>query len=261
MAETLALPSRLIDVHNHIAADDSDGDKLIGIMDANNVETTVVMGTAAHKNDIVVSAAAKHPGRLVPGVYLDPRKGPAAIAEMRQYCRQGVRLVKLFPNFGYYPDDDSLKPFFDSVADLGMGVLSHCGWLTPTMGVTAAYYSHPGRFEKLIRTYKDTIFIMAHMGGIAGFLETIMLTTRTPNTYTDCSPGQGVWVLEYAGRMPASIPPEKLMWGLDCYCPQDWLDRQRQALEQLDFAPHAEKIFYSNARGVLEKMGALDPKK
>ena len=125
------------------------------------------------------------------------------------------------------------------------------------MGVSAAYFSRPGRFEKLIRTYKDTPFILAHMGGIDGFLEAIMLTTRTENTYVDCSPGQGVWVLETTGAMGASIPPERLMWGLDSCPPDEWLPRQRAALEALGFGAHFEKIFYSNARALLERIGAV----
>lgn len=75
-----------------------------------------------------------------------------------------------------------------------MTVLSHCGWLDGSgPGVTqepwAACYSHPGRFEKTLRLYPDTVFILAPMGGIAGMLEPVMLTTRTANTFSDCSPG------------------------------------------------------------------------
>jgi predicted TIM-barrel fold metal-dependent hydrolase len=193
----------------------------------------------------------------VGGAYIDPREGAGAIDQVKHYHGEGIHLVKLFPNYGYFPDEGKFRPFFDAIAELGMGVLSHCGWLAPNLGVSAAYYSHPGRFEKVIRTYGDTIFIMAHMGGIAGFLETVMLTTRTPNTYTDCSPGQGVWVIENCGAMAASIPPDRMLWGMDCYYPQDWIEKQRAALEELGFAEHSEKIFYSNARGILEKIGAI----
>jgi len=257
MPDELTLPPKLIDIHNHVAADDADAARLLGIMDAANVATTLVMGTSGASNERMLRAVAKHPDRLVGGAYIDPRQGAAAIEQVRHYRAEGICLVKLFPNYGYYPDDDAYRGVFDVIAELGMGVLSHCGWLAPHMGVTAAYYSHPGRFEKVIRSYPETPFIMAHMGGIAGFLESVMLTTRTPNTYVDCSPGQGVWVLECTGHIAASIPPAKLMWGADCYDYTDMLARQRKALAERGFAPHAEAIFYSNARGVLEKIGAL----
>jgi predicted TIM-barrel fold metal-dependent hydrolase len=177
---------------------------------------------------------------------------------LRHHRAEGVRVVKLFPNFGYWPDDDAFCPFFDVVAELGMAVLSHCGWLVPHMGVTAAYYSYPGRFEKPIRRHPETIFIMAHMGGIVGFLETVMLTTRTPNTYVDCSPGQGLWVLEHASSMAAGIPADKLMWGADCYQGPQMLEQYCKALEGCGFGDDLDNIFYGNARGLLEKIGAIE---
>ncbi len=257
MSEPVALPGSLIDIHNHVAVDDPGADRLIAVMDAANVETTLVMGTARKSNEEMLNAVRKHPGRLVGGVYVDPREGQSAIDTLHRYHDEGVRVAKLFPNLGYYPDDESFRPFFDAIAERGMGVLSHCGWLAPSMGISASYYSRPERFEKVIRTYPETIFILAHMGGIPGFLETAMLTTRTPNTYVDCSPGQGVWVLETGGKMAGSIPPDRLMWGLDSYDVENWLPRQSAALEELGFGPHFEKIFHSNARGLLERIGAL----
>lgn len=257
MVQKLTLPPRLIDIHNHVAADDPLGERLIGLMDANNVEMTLVMGATGPGNAAMLAAVKAHGDRLVGGAYIDPRGGSAAIDQIARYHDEGICLIKLFPNLGYYPDDGRFVPFFDRIADLGMGVLSHCGWLTPTMGITAAYYSHPGRFEKVIRTYPETVFIMAHMGGIAGLLETVMLTTRTPNTYTDCSPGQGVWAIEHTGAIAGSVPADKMLWGVDCYHPEGLLDRQRAALEKLGYGPAAEKIFYSTARSIFEKIGAV----
>jgi predicted TIM-barrel fold metal-dependent hydrolase len=252
------LPDRIIDVHNHLdpACDPSE---FIGSMDGAGIEITLIMGTPLRGNEHVLHAVRKHPDRLVGGVYADPRQIVKAIDTIKHYHAEGIRVVKLFPNFGYYPDDDAVRPFFDIVAELGMAVLSHCGWLWPKAGVTAAYYSHPGRFEKVVRTYPQTIFIMAHMGGIAGFLETAMLTTRTPNTYVDCSPGQGTWVMQHAGSMVAGIPPQKLLWGSDMQPLTNCIERDRKLLENIGFGPHLEEIFHSNARGILEKIEALPP--
>ena len=259
--EDYPLPEKLIDVHNHGRAD-SDGSDLVELMDAHNIERAVILGTSyegGNCNANILRAVRAHPDRLVGGVFADPRDGQKAIDEIRRYHDEGFRIVKLFPNHGYYPDDEALRGFFDAVAELGMAVLSHCGWLAPKAGADyASYYSHPGRFEKLIRIYPDTIFIMAHMGGIAGFLETVMLTTRTPNTYVDCSPGQGLWALEAAGPIIATVPPGKLMWGCDSYDFEGLLPRYHRALQAIGFGPHFQKIFYDNARGILEKIGAIE---
>ena len=256
MAQTHPLPERLIDIHNHIAAT-GDPTGVLERMDECGIDTTLILGTPLCSNDYIVRAVADHPGRLVGGAYLDPRQGDGAIEAMKGYRDDGLHVVKLFPNLGYYPDDDTYRPFFDSVAELGMAVLTHCGWLTPAMGVTAAKYSRPGRFETLVRLYPDTIFIFAHMGGIDGFLEAIMLTTRTPNAYVDISPGQGVWTLEYAGDMVKSVPPDRLLFGADTTDVAGCIARQKEALEKLDFGPHFPAIFHDSAHGLLARIGAV----
>jgi predicted TIM-barrel fold metal-dependent hydrolase len=256
MTEQFALPERIIDIHNHLEVGD-DGSRIVHLMDAANVERTVVLGMPGRPNERVLAAVRAFPGRLVGGAYADPRRGRKAVDEIKRYHAEGFRIVKLFPNYGYYPDDKMVRPFFEKVAELGMAVLSHCGWLTTQERDVASYYSHPGRFEKLIRTFPGTIFILAHMGGIAGFLESVMLTTRTPNTYVDCSPGQGLWVLQSGGALVGSIPPEKLVWGADGYEFLKSREVYRAALVKLGYGPHLEKIFYANARGILEKIGAV----
>lgn len=264
MAMRYRLPERRIDVHNHLW-DDDDGSRLIERMDEASIDVTLILGsprTGEKGNRALVKACHRCGDRLVGGCYYDPREGGKAVQALKHYHAEGMRVVKLFPNLGYFPDDETLRPFFDTVAELGMAVLSHCGWLggsgeSMSRQEWAAYYSHPGRFEKIIRIYGDTVFIMAHMGGIAGFLETVMLTTRTPNTYADCSPGQGLWVVENCGKIAGSVPAGKLMFGVDGSAQKERLPRYHKALVKLGYGPHLEEIFYGNARGILERLGLL----
>lgn len=259
-----ALPKIIFDAHNHLRGGE-DGSETIAAQDAFGVETTVVMGlpfgSAAEIrriNKVTIASQQKYPGRLIAGVYVDPRSKKKAMDLLKHAHAEGVRLVKLFPNLGWFPDDEKFIPFFDKVDELKMGVLTHCGWLWPKeMRRHAAYYSHPGRFEKVIRMHPDVPFIMAHMGGIAGLLDTVMLTTRTPNTYTDCSPGQGLWVLESTGDVAASVPPGKLLWGADSPYHKDTFERYRKALIARGFGPRLKAIFRDNARGIFEKLGVV----
>ena len=262
MSESFELPPKLMDMHNHLQ-NDPDGSRLVERMDRNKVQMSVIMSarevfTSVGTNEHILAAMRKHPGRFVGGVYADPRDGDKAIDTIRRYHDQGMRIVKLLPNFGYYPDDEAFRPFWDAVAGLGMGVLSHCGWLAPLPGViSAAYYSHPGRFEKVIRIYPTIPFILAHFGGIAGYLETVMLTTRTPNTYVDCSPGQGLLVLERGGPMAGAVPPDRMMYGSDSYDLDGLIPRYKDALVAQGYGPHLEKLYYANGRAYLEKIAAL----
>jgi len=264
MAKQYRLPKRLIDIHNHLHGDD-DGSAMLQRMDAAGIEVTLIMGSplrGEEGNRLLVKACRRWPDRYVGGAYYDPREGKTTIRRLKHYNAEGLRIVKLFPNLGYFPDDDALRPFWQTVAELRMGVLSHCGWLGGSGAQMrrdrwAAYYSHPGRFEKVIRACPDTPFIMAHFGGIAGVLESVMLATRTPNTFIDCSPGQGLWAIEACGAIAGSVPPHKLMWGSDVPNPGDALSRYRTALVRLKYGPHLPAIFFDNAAGLLDTLGVL----
>ena len=261
MAKAFKLPKRIFDAHNHLWGDD-DGSKIVARMDELGIETTLVMGTKTRGNATTLKACRKFRGRLIGGAYYDPREGKKAIAALKRWSGEGMRVVKLFPNFGYFPDDPKYAAFFDKVAELKLAVLSHNGWLggsgaNMSQEPWATYYATPGRFEKVVRMHPDTIFIMAHFGGISGVLESVMLTTRTPNLYVDCSPGQGLWAIEKCGAIAGSVPPEKLLWGADCQPTQDFLERYRKALVAIGYGPYLDKVFYSNARGIFEKLGAL----
>jgi len=256
MPRRFVMPKRTIDIHNHLQPDD-DGTRLVRLMDEANVERCVILGTPWSANERVLAAVRKFGDRLIGGVYVDPREKKKAVDCIRRYHAEGFRIVKLFPNLGYYPDDEAVRPFFERVAELGMAVLSHCGYLTTKETEVASYYSHPGRFEKLVRTFRDTIFILAHMGGNAGFLEAVLLADRMPNMYVDCSPGQGLWVLQRAGALGRGIPPGKLVWGADCYELAKLLRIYRATLVKHTYGPHLGKIFHDNAQGILEKIGAI----
>ncbi len=255
------LPKRIFDAHNHLWGGGG-GSEMVERMDRLGIETTLIMGTMGNANEAVVKACRAHPGRLIGGAYYDPLDGRKAIAALKRFDEQGLRVVKLFPNLGYFPDQPSVRKFFEAVAGRKMLVLSHCGWLggsgeRMSRRDWASYYATPGRFEKLIRAFPEVTFIMAHMGGIPGVLESVMLSTRTPNCYIDCSPGQGLWALEACGPIAGSIPPDKLLWGADCPPDKAFLERYRKALVKLGYGPHLDKIFYGNARGIFERLGVV----
>lgn len=262
MAKAFRLPKVIFDGHNHVWGE-RDGSQMVARMDELGIETTLIMGGPSPMgNAHLESIMKRYPGRFVGGAYYDPREGKKAVDALKRWDDKGLRLVKLFPNLGYYPDDPKFTKFFNAVAKRGMAVLSHCGWL----GVGdvphpwASYYSTPGRFEKLIRMHPQTTFIFAHMGGITGVLEAVMLSTRTENTYIDCTPGQGLWALECCGAIAGSIPAEKLIWGGDGPPKAPFMEQYRKALVKLGYGPHLDKIFYSNARGIFERLGVLKPK-
>ena len=106
MAKTYKLPPRLIDIHNHPSFDD-DGSKFLAQMDRLHIETMLLMGWPGQEgsNQMALDCARRFPGRYIACCFLEPRDGKKALREMRRWHGEGVRIVKLFPNYGYYPDD------------------------------------------------------------------------------------------------------------------------------------------------------------
>lgn len=258
-------PDRAIDVHTHPMYPLAEVEKTLGFMDKYGIEKIVALGMPKHEdaNKRVLKLRKAAPDRVIGGPYIDPRKR-GAIGELSRYFDKGCRIVKLFPNLGYYPDDPQFVPFFEKAASLGYGVLSHCGWLGGG-GISSTRYARPGRFEELFRRFPDMLFIMAHMGGIDGFVEGIMYTTRTPNVYLDTTPGQSHWVFAHAPEFVRGMPPGRLLLGTDGIFPP-WKDgtdgsqeyhTQADMLEKIGWEASAKDVFYNNAAAVIEKYKLL----
>ncbi len=257
-------PNKKIDIHTHPGFPPEHAGKIISFMDDHAVEKIVALGSTRHddSDQRILSLLDSAPERVIGGPYYDPRD-PESVERLDEMHSAGCRIVKLFPNLGYYPDDERFLPFFERATELGMGILSHCGWLG-LKGVSSSKYARPSRFEALFRRFPDTLFIMAHMGGIDGFLEAIMYSTRTPNVYLDTTPGQSYWVFKHAAEMVRGMPAERLLMGTDGIQPvtHDWdcskqYDRIAAALEMLGWGEHLDDIFYSNAARVIEKYALL----
>jgi len=255
------VPKKLIDMHTHPMYPVAEVRKILDFMDAHGVEKILALGWpgAPDANKRVLALRKLAPKRIIGGPYLDPRDKRAA-NELKRYHDAGCRIVKLFPNLGYYPDDKSVLPFFEKVARLGCGVLSHCGWLG-SKGVSSTKFARPGRFEELFRRFPETVFIMGHMGGFDGFLEGIMYTTRTPNVYLDTTPGQSHWVFAHAPEFVRGMPAERLLMGTDGISPagSDGIDSSAEyeiqvgMLERIGWGALVEDVFYKNAAAVIEK--------
>ena len=245
-----------IDVHIHPKFPAETMAGIIDFMDQYEVEIIFALGSTQGEeiNENILRLRRLAPGRVVGAPYIDPRK-PEAFDTLQLYYDAGCRMVKLFPNYGYYPDDPTFLPFFEKVATLRCGVLSHCGWLG-TKEVCSTKYARPGRFEELFRRFPDIPFIMAHMGGFDGFIEGIMYTTRTPNVYLDTTPGQSYWVFKHAPEFVRGMPPERLLLGSDGVTPQcggGTYEAIHGHLAALGWDGHLENIFHQNAAKLIKQ--------
>ena len=95
---------------------------------------------------------------------------------------------------------------------------------------------------------------MAHFGGAATYLETVVLTSRLPNVHADTCPGWGTWVFRVDMPGLDELNFTKIMYGTDnagnLYGKQEkwWTDK---LLSMGRTEEDIENYFYNNAARLL----------
>ncbi|GIW73406.1 MAG: hypothetical protein KatS3mg102_2948 [Planctomycetota bacterium] len=78
-------------------------------------------------NEYVFALAARYPEVLIPAMSVHPFR-PGALAELERWAARGGRIVKWLPNaMGIDPADPRLDPFYDTMHELDLTLLTHAG--------------------------------------------------------------------------------------------------------------------------------------
>ena len=98
-----------------------------GVYDTNGMldmqETEFMVG-----NDYVLNVAKTHPDEFLPGVSINPQRRDA-LEELDRCIQAGASLVKVLPNAqAFDPADRRYVPFYRSLAQAGIPLLSHVGY-------------------------------------------------------------------------------------------------------------------------------------
>jgi predicted TIM-barrel fold metal-dependent hydrolase len=136
------------DAHTHSGHNDPDGigasgDHLVAQLDDAGHAGAVVTsnqdpGGYELPNDRVLAEAVRSGGRLIPFLRVDPRQGPAAVAETERSLAAGHRGVKLHPRAERFRLGDSVVEEIAGVAAAaGVPVLVHAGRGVPSLGADA----------------------------------------------------------------------------------------------------------------------------
>lgn len=175
----------MIDIHVHIFPDeiavqavdklaaeagithygDGTARALLAHMDENGVRRSVNQPVATRPGQVsgvnkwITALAAREP-RILSFGSLHPDM-PGAVDEIRRLHEQGVKGIKLHPDYQrFHPDDDRMLPVYEACRDCGMIVFFHAGR-------DLAYpYTHgtPARFAQLLGI-KGLRVVLAHLGG------------------------------------------------------------------------------------------------
>lgn len=214
----------IIDFHLHAPESDPGMDEYVRHMDDAGVTHGLVHAvmpgphSSMGDNEFVLDAVQRHPDKLFGSVYVDLRDPiDENVTTMERFKAEGFVCIKMFPNLGFDPNDEEHEPLWETVEELGLMCLSHCGWLAPSGDKTSiqSITASPFHFEVPARRHPGINFIFAHFGGGATYLETLTLTSRLKNCYADVCPGWGKWVFE--NRMPGldALYLSQILYGTD----------------------------------------------
>ena len=183
----------IIDADTHISPLDEPVscrvETLIAEMDRAGAARSVVWLQPPYMREIdssleyIYSSAKKYPDRLLPFGWANPLLGKEKSIEtikkcMLEYGFYGVKLNGAQDS--YYIDDENFSmPLVEEIAKLGGMICFH-------VGVDAYGYTHPYRVAKIAARYPDTIFLLAHMGGVGKpdmANECVEMAQKHPNIY------------------------------------------------------------------------------
>jgi len=196
--------------------------------------------------------------RLIPFVGVDPNRGRNAIELVERYhAKNDAKGIKVYPANGFYPQDESLKPFWKAMEDMDMLVVTHVG---AAWGPLKEEFCHPSFYREVLEDHPSLRIVFAHLGG-KWREEAYALMEDFDNAYADCSALQG-WLpsrpemAEKRLKEVAQKAPDKVFFGSDwpvfelSYTTKQWVE----FVKGRDWASEVvkEKIFNGNIRRVLE---------
>jgi len=263
-----------IDIHQHYYPElDPDAAKVLKGMDEHHIEKALIM--ACHKdispfvgdNEDVADMVRRHSDRFIGGVCVKPLAAAQARRTIRKYFDKGFKCVKMFPVYGFYPDDPKCFPVYELIQELDMLLLFHTGGASKSLMterppvIPSLKYSRPGYYDTLGHAFPDLKMVLAHFGGgitVYNLAEVISVCTNHKNIYLDISCSTAAAALEiYSKTVDRYVTPldlNKLVWGSDNINPGNWLKRNLAALEKLTKGNNEllEIIFYRNAHKLLK---------
>lgn len=155
------------------------------------------------------AAAAKgFPGLITFGS-VHPRD-PGAAGRLAAQAAAGVKGIKVHPAVQLVaPEHPAAMRLYADAGKRGLIVFWHCGPVGIETGL-GRELSQVRRYEKPIRAYPGTTFVLGHAGALQPD-EAIRLARRYPNVYLEIS-SQGLPVLR---RLLAEAPRDRVLFGSD----------------------------------------------
>lgn len=193
---------------------------LVASMDRDGIDLALVIARPTEHlridelrvlHERTAEAIARHAERLVGFCWAAPRLGQAGLDEVER-CLRELRYagIKLHPSQERFNiDDDEVVPYAELARDRGVPITVHTQ--------LAVRGSEPWRMLSLAERFPDVTFVMAHLGGDGGMVQTLAaakIAAECPNIAVEVSTTVTDPGATYLG--PAEIlGPERVLFGSD----------------------------------------------
>jgi uncharacterized protein len=187
-------------------------------------------------NEEIAEGAAANPDVLIPFASVDPARPDAVRRARRLIGEHGVKGFKFHPTLqAFFPDDRSVYPLYEVIAEAGLPALFHTGHSgigtgLPGGGGQRLKYSNPLRLDDVAADFPELAIVLAHPS-FPWQDEAISICLHKANVWIDLS-----------GWSPKYFPPqlvqyantqlrEKVLFGSDfpLLTPDRWLADFEQA--------------------------------
>jgi predicted TIM-barrel fold metal-dependent hydrolase len=235
-------------------------DAMVAAMDAAGVELAVMQaewgfGDYRKMNDAVFRACARHPGRFIPFVTVNPGADDemAAVVE-REVRERGARGVNLQP-FAYRLrcNDKRFYPLYARCRELGVPVTVHCS--VNFSSDRTIDFGRPIHLDEVACDFPGLTLVANH-GGWPWVTELVAIAWKHPSLYIEigaispryiAKPGTGWEPLLVYGE---SLLQDRVLWATDCMLP---FERSLAEARELPIKPAAlEKWLGANAARLLK---------
>ena len=187
-------------------------------------------------NEEIAEAARENPDVLIPFASVDPARPDAVERARRLIAEHGVAGFKFHPNVQeFFPDDRSVYPLYEAIAEAGLPALFHTGHSgigtgLPGGGGLRLKYSNPMCLDDVAADFPELQIVLAHPS-----------FPWTDEAISICLHKANVWI-DLSGWSPKYFPPqlvqyantqlrEKVLFGSDfpLITPDRWLADFEQA--------------------------------
>ncbi|PXY32639.1 4-hydroxyphenyl-beta-ketoacyl-CoA hydrolase [Prauserella muralis] len=213
-------------------------------------------------NEEVAELAAENADVLIPFASIDPARGAEGVAMARRLITDyGVKGFKFHPNTqAFYPNDRSVYPLYEVIAEHGRIALFHSGHTgvgagTPGGGGVRLKYSNPMYVDDVAVDFPSMPIILAHPS-FPWQDEALSVALHKPTVHIDLS-----------GWSPKYFPPQlvqyantllrhKMLFGSDypVITPERWL----RDFDKLDIRPEVRPLILKDNAAALFGLGKGD---